>query len=302
MVYNYELNKFVDRIPYRTPSITKDTIAVHLRYAEMGDTNNANEVLTDFSMHPRLPFILGFFGEDDSIRNPFQSLMVETMHQADLGIQIHLFECLRKLCSNSTLTKMDERMNGIRKSNTIPGFRLPANGYFLNKSFVQAHEHKSVLQIVCACIQGLVSDDIVNVFKSYHEWYVAAVRKYEFSEEDLVELREKTKKFIDICLLQFGAVHSSNFQVIKFHALNHYEGSIRRGGGTREYCANMFEYLHTVLMKGPYRKSNKNNSNVQIMDNNILDEVLDDLDEIYNQDEDDDEHSLDLRISVLKKV
>jgi Plavaka transposase len=56
------------------------------------------ETLIEYSMHDVEPFIFGFNGSQNTVwGNPYKSLMVEQMHNAELGIWTHLLEYLRKV-------------------------------------------------------------------------------------------------------------------------------------------------------------------------------------------------------------
>lgn len=54
-----------------------------------------------------------------------------------------------------------------------------------------------------------------------------------------------------------GKYQKSNFNIIKIHAMSHLSDSIRRSGIPCEYSTNLYEHLYILLMKVPYRASNK---------------------------------------------
>jgi 23S rRNA maturation-related 3'-5' exoribonuclease YhaM len=51
---------------------------------------------------------------------------------------------------------------------------------------------------------------------------------------------------------------------VKIHAMSHFNDCIRRSGLPWEYSTNMYEQMHTTLMKAGYRSSNKRQATPQI--------------------------------------
>ena len=68
-------------------------------------------------------------------------------------------------------------------------------------------------------------------------------------------------------LLNATYTQKSDWQLVKVHMLTHYASSIRRGGCTREYNANLFEKSHTWTMKNPYRSTNKQKRSIVVQIN-----------------------------------
>jgi hypothetical protein len=58
-------------------------------------------------------------------------------------------------------------------------------------------------------------------------------------------------------IVVLGKYQKSNFDIVKVHAMTHLSDSIRRSGIPVEYSTNLYEHLHILLMKVPYRASNK---------------------------------------------
>lgn len=79
---------------------------------------------------------------------------------------------------------------------------------------------------------------------------------------------------------------TSEWNLPKIHAVQHYSENIRRAGETSEYSSDMWESLHKTLMKGPARGSNFKNIEPQLMNHhseswnlyNLIEEIEDDDD------------------------
>ena len=65
-----------------------------------------------------------------------------------------------------------------------------------------------------------------------------------------------------------GSMQASNFNRIKDHIMNHYVDSIHRSDSHFEYSTNLYEHLHTTLMKAKYRGNNCSNFSKQIVKHN----------------------------------
>ena len=60
----------------------------------------------------------------------------------------------------------------------------------------------------------------------------------------------------------------SGFNTVKIHVMSHFNDCIRRSGLPWEYSINMYEQMHTTLMKAGYRSSNKRQATPQIARHN----------------------------------
>ena len=49
----------------------------------------------------------------------------------------------------------------------------------------------------------------------------------------------------------------SYFHLVKIQAMSYFSDAIRRSGMPFEYISNLYEHLHTTLMKSTYRQSNR---------------------------------------------
>lgn len=60
----------------------------------------------------------------------------------------------------------------------------------------------------------------------------------------------------------------SGFNTVKIHAMSHFNDCIRRFELPWEYSTNMYEQMHTTLMKAGYISSNKRQATPQIARHN----------------------------------
>lgn len=67
------------------------------------------------------------------------------------------------------------------------------------------------------------------------------------------------RRMVKNMVRDIGGWQKSEFELIKIHLMSHLSEAIRRSGVPCEYSTNMYEHLHIMLMKVPYRASNKKN-------------------------------------------
>jgi Plavaka transposase len=272
LVDKSNLSDMNDISDYRTVELTKEI----LRRSDE-DPN----LLTQYSMHNVTPFFFGFNGAENSIYgNPYKAIMVETMHNVELGIWTYLIEYLREVCKKAICIELDRKLKELKFASTIPGFRLPTTdggGYFWGGKNFHAFEHKSVIQVICVLLKDLVSPEIFNLFYMFYKWYILACRSTFFTERDLERLKELTEVLVKKLIEVFGSEQKSNFNLPKVHALLHYPEAIRRAGVTSEYCANLWESLHIGLVKQPYRAGNRKDTNRYILKMSIRKELMESL-------------------------
>ena len=60
----------------------------------------------------------------------------------------------------------------------------------------------------------------------------------------------------------------SGFNIVKIYAMSYFNDCIRRSGLPWEYSTNMYEQMHTTLMNGGYRSSNKRQATPQMSRHN----------------------------------
>lgn len=73
--------------------------------------------------------------------------MVETLHQTDQGVFVHMMELLRGHLGKTKLKIVEERMSKLQKHFWIGGLTLPSGSYWVDFMNVAGHEHRSVMQV-----------------------------------------------------------------------------------------------------------------------------------------------------------
>ncbi len=81
--------------------------------------------------------------------NPYDALMVETLHQTDQGVFKHMITILREdLLKYDALTSLEKRMKTLRDDYYIPSLKtIPGYGFWMNNTNVQGHEFRAVMQV-----------------------------------------------------------------------------------------------------------------------------------------------------------
>ena len=124
----------------------------------------------------------------DSILDPYQALMVERMHQMDLGILEHTRGILNANCEENTLQLLNSRLESIRWGDRWSGFRLPQKGYFGNVSYITAAEHRHVFEVIVPLCWGVLGARNMKLLRAVVEWE-RLTRQIQFTEVDLEEMR-----------------------------------------------------------------------------------------------------------------
>ena len=99
------------------------------------------------------------------------ALMVEPMHQTDLGIFMHVKKTLiAKYTARATtgsymreLERLDERLQEVRITCRMGGLQIPEGPYFTCDANITASEHRSVFYVFVAISQGTKLFKISNV-------------------------------------------------------------------------------------------------------------------------------------------
>jgi hypothetical protein len=69
---------------------------------------------------------------------------------------------------------------------------------------------------------------------------------------------------------------TANFDFVKMHLLQHFDGSVRSFGYLQQYSTEPGELLHRSILKDPYRRSNRNyTADAQILDDSARSHIMD---------------------------
>ena len=106
------------------------------------------------------PYIWDWNPWADTVLDPYQALMVESMHPTDLGIFTHLKEALWRKYSEqqplheNKLWRMDERLRELKGSWRLSTLKLPSPPYWQQHTGITAAKHRAAFQAVVACADG----------------------------------------------------------------------------------------------------------------------------------------------------
>lgn len=73
--------------------------------------------------------------------------MVDTLHQTDQGVFVHLMDSLRKKLGMKLLKKIEKRMLFLKDHYGIGSLQLPSPKIWTDGINIQGHEHRAVMQV-----------------------------------------------------------------------------------------------------------------------------------------------------------
>ena len=105
------------------------------------------------------PWIEGWNPWGVDFLNPYKSLMVDQMHQTDLGIFKHIRECIQRKYQTTrpgVLEEMDRRLQEIKEIHRLGDLaaNLPNPPYFRKCVSIPAAKHKAAFQVILAVGHG----------------------------------------------------------------------------------------------------------------------------------------------------
>jgi hypothetical protein len=111
-------------------------------------------------------------------------------------------------------------------------------------------------------------DEITPLFRDVANVYLDfAIRHKALGHTDssLAKVDADWDKLIGQMRKVLGPYQSSNWETSKVHTSAHHTGSVKSRGSCEEYSADIFESSHKVTAKTPYRASNRNNMQLQMV-------------------------------------
>ena len=102
------------------------------------------------------PYIVGWNPWGAEALNPYQALMVDSMHQADLGIFTHVRECIEMLFKDEKRKELDDRLSAVKQTMRFGELtsKLPEQPYFQSAASIPAFEHEAAFQVILASSDG----------------------------------------------------------------------------------------------------------------------------------------------------
>jgi len=73
--------------------------------------------------------------------------MVESLHQSDQGVFVHMVKALKKRLDNKKLQILARRMSIVSKDFHFPDVRLPGEAFWTTEINLQGHEYRAVMQV-----------------------------------------------------------------------------------------------------------------------------------------------------------
>ena len=104
----------------------------------------------------------GFHPDFHRALDPYMALMVEPMHQTDLGIFLHVKRTLYQKYTarrqqgqyNQEMERLDDRLREVKETCRMSGLTLPEPPYFTAEANITASEHRAVFYVIVAIAQG----------------------------------------------------------------------------------------------------------------------------------------------------
>ncbi|GAQ92527.1 hypothetical protein KFL_010400020 [Klebsormidium nitens] len=246
---------------------------------EKGGCNAVIEsLLKGFSVNPVQNALWGWKGGNTESGNVYRSILPEIMHQLDHGVIPMLFELVGNYAKdkfgakkgNKRLALANKRFLSFR--NTHPGLRLPNIDFLGGSSFVTAFEHRHSLSVAVYAVVGVFTlpngrDEITPLFRDFADVYLDfAVRHKTSGHTD--ESLAKVDADWDRVLAKMKRIlpyQASGWGTVKVHTNAHSTESVSLKGLSGEYSADNYESSHKRTAKNPFRASNKNQMQMQMV-------------------------------------
>ncbi|RHZ48489.1 hypothetical protein Glove_549g4 [Diversispora epigaea] len=155
--------------------------------------------------------------------NIYAATVPDRMHHLDLGLYHYQIEFTKGILGRSSIDKMNERIGAIPR---YPGLKIFSKG-LQSIARLTASEHRDLMKVMVFVVDGLLSDDLSEVYVKWNEMYILS-RLEIFKESDL-------EKF--------------QFHLWIFHIVD----TIREYGAINGYTTETYESLHKSYVKTPYR-------------------------------------------------
>lgn len=195
---------------------------------------------------------------DGSVYSPFWkdlpfldihlSLTSDVLHQLKSGVLDYLKDWLIKALGQSEL---DARIRALPPSFGVRHFKKGVSAL----KQLSASERTDIAKVLLACAVGSIPSGGVKACRALLDVvYLAQYKSHDdttlrYITDSLAEWHKYKKYFIDIQVRK-------DFNIPKFHSLEHYVPNIELFGTMGNYDTGIFERLHIDLAKNPWRASN----------------------------------------------
>ena len=115
-----------------------------------------------------------------------------------------------------------------------------------------------IFQIYLPALEGHLPAEIIRTFRAFLEFcYIA--RRSALTEVDLKELQDALARFHQFRTIFISSgVRPEGFSLPRQHSLIHYASLIRLFGAPNAVCSSTTESMHRRAVKGPWRRSSRN--------------------------------------------
>ncbi|CAI5459374.1 unnamed protein product [Closterium sp. Yama58-4] len=254
-----QLNNMTYPLKYRTEALQKERVMEMERETRVTARNDLTKL---YSTHFVKSALWGQRFGDTDFGNPYRQLTSDIMHMSLLGVYKHILEGLKSKLTERTLRELDAALERITNYSRQSFFRVPSHtaGYFSGHNTFKAFHHQAVMQVLPALlVMAKVDQMTIRAVELYCTWH-----------------REAWHRTLVPMLMDEFTVddQASNFNVPKIHAMLHVSEDIRRRGVPIHYCTDVYEHVHVVVMKRPYRASNKRNAEEAITRRCLISELV----------------------------
>ncbi|KAH8913575.1 hypothetical protein BT69DRAFT_1274972 [Atractiella rhizophila] len=209
-------------------------------------------------------------------------LVSDILHQLLKGIFLHhivqwilaLIEIERQEHGGPGISELERRLKFMP---AFPGIRAFYMG--LNFSRWSAGDAQQLAAIFAPAIYGLVPTPALRCTVALLEFvYFANLPVFGNEERDSLQ-QAKTRFFADLAAFACVRVGKDGKEkgfdnIPKIHALHHYDDDIVNVGPVTFLSTEYSEALHSVDLKDPFRGTNKNNADSQILNRNFLQDAF----------------------------
>jgi hypothetical protein len=122
----------------------------------------------------------GWEGGETDTGNPYGTIMVDSMHHAELGMFVHIMVCVRCDLTTQQLEELDRRLQALRSADTLSGMRIPKGAYFKSGATLFAFEHRAVIQVIMIVLRGMITGAQLHSIRLFVSWYDDVVRATSF--------------------------------------------------------------------------------------------------------------------------
>jgi hypothetical protein len=125
------------------------------------------------------------------------------------------------------------------------------------KIFQKHRGIQSFLQVYLPAISGLVPPRMVQAIRYFVE-FCYYVRRSALDEDDLDRLDELLAKYHEAREVFIDEGVRDDFNLPRQHSLTHYQELVMEFGAPNGLCSSITESRHIDAIKGPYKRSSRN--------------------------------------------